>query len=64
MNMRSMQPMLMDLINDPNTPRCIAELVSRLLSDTTQLVQVKELTPQALKALQTLIDMINSLPRA
>lgn len=62
MNMRSMQPMLMDLINDPNTPRCIAELVSRLLSDTTQLVQVKELTPQALKALQTLIDMINSLP--
>ena len=56
--------MLMDLINDPNTPRCIAELVSRLLSDTRELVQVKELTPQALKALQTLIDMINSLPRA
>ena len=62
MNMRSMQPMLKELINDPNTPRCIAELVSRLISDTTQLVQVKELTPQALKALQTLIDMINSLP--
>ncbi|SOV09056.1 uncharacterized protein UDID_18248 [Ustilago sp. UG-2017a] len=64
MYMTSMQPMLKELINDPNTPRCIAELVSRLLSDTTQLVQVKELPPQALKALQTLINMINSLPRA
>lgn len=52
-----------DLLNDPNTPKCIAELVSQLLSDTTQLVQVKEVSPHAVKALQTLIDMINSLPR-
>lgn len=54
--------MVTDLLNDPNTPKCIAELVSQLLSDTTQLVQVKELSPHAVKALQTLIDMINSLP--
>lgn len=59
-----MQPMLKELINDPNIPRSIAEQVSRELSDTRQLVQVKELRPQALKALQTLIDMINSQPRA
>ena len=55
--------MVVDLINDPATPKCIAELVSRLLSDSTQLVQVKELSYHAVKALQTLIDMINSLSR-
>lgn len=54
--------MVVELLNDPNTPKCIVDLVSKLLSDTNQLVQVKELTPHAMKALQTLIDMINSLP--
>lgn len=54
--------MLSDLLNDANTPKCIVDLVSQLLSDSTQLVQVKELTPHALKALKTLIEMISSLP--
>lgn len=53
---------VVDLLNDPNTPKCIVDLVSQLLADTKLLVPVKELTPHTLKALQTLIDMINSLP--
>ena len=56
-----MQPMV-NLVTNSNTPQCIADLVSGLLSDAKLLVQVKELTPHALKALETLIDMINSLP--
>lgn len=54
--------MVVDLSNDTATPKCIAELVSRLLSDSTQLVKVKELSYHAVKALPTLIDMIHSLP--
>jgi hypothetical protein len=55
-------PMVIDLLNDPNTPKCIVDLVSQLLSATNQLVKVKELSPHALKGLTTVIDMINSLP--
>ena len=56
-----MKPMV-NLVTNSNTPQCIADLVSGLLFDAKLLVQVKELTVHALKALETRIDMINSLP--
>ena len=59
--MNTMPITLIDLLNNSNTPQCINGLVTALLSDITQLVRITEITPHAMKAIQTLINIINTL---